>query len=72
MTRALKTGDDLKFALESVARRIARATQFAIEDTTPYDNKMAGLLTKQIYEILTVHVDDESSIATEPGYGARG
>ncbi len=72
MSRTLKTGSELKAAMESVARRIVRATKFAMEDGKPYDEKAAALLAKQIFEHLTDHADDESPIATEPGYGSRG
>lgn len=72
MSRTLKTGDDLQSAIESVARRIIRATEYAMEDAKPYDEKKSMILAKQIFEHLTDYVEDESPFATEPGYGARG
>lgn len=72
MSRALKTEADLQATMESVVRRLVRATEYAIEDGKPYDEKAAALLAKQIFEHLTYHVEDESPICTEPGYGARG
>ena len=72
MSRALKTETDLQAAMESVVRRIIRATEYAIEDGKPYDQKNAALLAKQILEHLTDYVEDDSPICTEPGYGARG
>lgn len=72
MSRALKTETDLQAAMESIVRRLIRATKYAIEDGNPYDEKAAALLAKQIFEHLTDHVEDESPICTEPGCGARG
>ena len=72
MARKLKTGSELEAALKSVQRRIIRATEYAIDDGTPYDAPAATLLAKQIFEHLTEYVEDASPFVTEPQYGSRG
>jgi hypothetical protein len=72
MARKLKTGSELEAAMESVQRRISRATEWAAEDGHGYDQKTATLLAKQILEHLTEYVEDASPFVTEPQYGSRG